>query len=247
MDSNKSITHVSCEQADILLNEYIDGELDSVTAAAVEAHLAECDDCRHSCEQLRAICDAVSDTAEAVPPALHGRIMAAVHAEARASRRRRFVSRFGAGIAALLCFGVIATAAIRHMSDVPDVDTPPDGRMAEESSASYVDQHGLSDKVIVAQQEQEQDRDVYDLPSSEGNDAPENDGDISWCTDDWMLTLLGDGSFVLERGGASVSGQYSIVDDLLTLNADGLVAVYSYSTVDGHAEFAHVSGERLLS
>lgn len=258
MDSNKSITHVSCEQADILLNEYIDGELDSVTAAAVEAHLAECKDCRHSCEQLRAICDAVSGTAEAVPPELHGRIMAAVHAEARASRRRRFVSRFGAGIAALLCLGVIATAAVRHMSDVPY--TPgADSRAADVGGDDDIARHGIDDAVIVAQSEGGSA--VYSLPRS--NDRVEleqpttdqvataDDAEAVWSTDDWVLALLGDGSFILERDGVRLTGQYGIADGLLTLRPDGCgddrIAVYSYSVIDGHAEFAHVSGDTLLS
>lgn len=250
MDSNKSITHVSCEQADILLNEYIDGELDSVTAAAVEAHLAECEDCRHSCEQLRAICDAVSDTAEAVPPELHGRIMAAVHAEARASRRRRFIDRFGAGIAALLCLGVIATAAVRHMSDVPN--TPdPDSRMAD-AGDDDVRRQGMEPAVIVAQSEQGSA--VYSLPHGDDGDNVETsaaDGaDVVWSTDDWVLALLEDGSFILERDSVRLTGQYGISDDLLTLcpdGDDGRSAVYSYSVIDGHAELAHVSGETLLS
>ena len=120
---NKITSDLDCEQAELLINEYLDGELDAETKAAVEAHLNRCDSCRQIYSQLRDICEAVSDCREEVPAGLHKSIMSAVKAESRAARRRRFASRFGVGIAAILCFGLIATVTVRQMGQFNTGDT----------------------------------------------------------------------------------------------------------------------------
>ncbi len=249
---NKSITQINCEQADMLLNEYIDGELDAVTVAALEAHLAECDSCRREYEQLRELCCAVGDAAEVAPPELHGRIMAAVRAEAGAARRRRFISRFGAGIAALLCFGVIATAAVRQMSSVDDLPSS-DGRMANVGEETDAVGYSLPHD-IVAHAADDRTQEQTPVYSSDGENAeaimsqPKAEDIIgAWQTDSWELSLNEDGSFELSCVSGQISGQYCLEDGRLSLRYDDKAAVYDCEISGGRVIFTHVSGEQLLS
>ena len=52
-DSSADIDDVPCQDIVELVTDYIEGALDPVTVAAVEAHLADCDACRVYVEQIR--------------------------------------------------------------------------------------------------------------------------------------------------------------------------------------------------
>ena len=47
------MTHISCIEVVELVSDYLDGELDPVTARRVAAHLELCPPCAHYVEQIR--------------------------------------------------------------------------------------------------------------------------------------------------------------------------------------------------
>lgn len=261
---NKSTPPMSCEQVDSLLNEYLDGELDSVTAAAVEAHLAECDCCRQTYEQLRAICGAVGELAEPVPDGLHKKIMTAVRAEARVSRRRRLTSWFGAGVAAMLCVGLIATAAVRRMSDVGNNN--PDSRASTSYSAD-----AYSEKVDIHNAGNDADQEVNPSPGHDGKAATDvvtasdeahaaftakANGSRTyaagvsgtWTGSDWTLTLKTNNSFTYTAAGSdTVSGDYSFSDGQIEFSFGGQTTVYDVAMDGENIAFTYRSGTPLIS
>lgn len=263
---NKSNTPMSCEQVDSLLNEYLDGELDAVTATAVEAHLAECDSCRQTYEQLRAICGAVGDLAEPVPDGLHKRIISAVRTEARSARRRRLTSRLGAGVAAMLCVGLVATAAVHRMSNVVNNDS--DSRM---STTPVIDM--CNETLYVAEIEAKDGRSRNDGSSSTDDPpadmmpaSPQEGTLVSfsaenveaqactesicgrWTGDNWTLTLEASNSFTYTaKSHDTVSGEYSFSDGKIEFIFNGQSTVYDAAMNDGRITFIYRSGTPLFS
>ncbi len=105
----------TCESAQPRLESYLDGELDALSAAALEQHLAGCEACRARLEALRALRSAVRATAYHRAPDLLRQRLRHVAAEAspsassalvalplRVSRRRtlvRWTTSLAAGLA----------------------------------------------------------------------------------------------------------------------------------------------------
>ncbi len=85
-----------CNDYHLLINLYIDGELDADEARAVEAHLSVCPACRRYCDEICMVNRAIQDVG--IPSNLHSRIMAAVSAEQTAAEK--VVSFLEAGKAA---------------------------------------------------------------------------------------------------------------------------------------------------
>ncbi len=261
---NKSTTPMSCEQVDSLLNEYLDGELDSVTAAAVEAHLAECDCCRQTYEQLRAICGAVGELAEPVPDGLHKKIMTAVRAEARVSRRRRLTSWLGAGVAAMLCVGLIATAAVRRMADADNNDA--NGRASTPYTAdAHIEKVDIHNAATDIGQEvhpspghdSEAAADVVTEPdeahaafTAKADESRTYAAGVSgtWTGSNWTLTLNTNNSFAYTAAGSdTVSGNYSFSDGQIEFSFGGQTTVYDVAADGENIAFTYRSGTPLIS
>ena len=75
------------EDAEVLLNEYVDGELSPALQPALFAHLAECADCRAQFDAFFAFRLAVRQEPLAVPPAVDAAIFARLDGARRAGRR----------------------------------------------------------------------------------------------------------------------------------------------------------------
>ncbi|MEL6615196.1 MAG: zf-HC2 domain-containing protein [Bacteroidota bacterium] len=74
--------------AEMLLNEYIDGELDSAREPELFGHLASCSGCRRQFEAALAFRLAVRQEPLAVPPALDQRVLARLDTTRRQRHRR---------------------------------------------------------------------------------------------------------------------------------------------------------------
>ncbi|MBQ9079697.1 MAG: zf-HC2 domain-containing protein [Clostridia bacterium] len=120
MSTNNS-SPLTCEQVSELINEYIDGELDAATAAAVASHIAECDGCRRLYDEISAVCQAAAQAGECeIPEGLHESIMSALKAQKRRERRRKIMTYMGVGVAAMLCVGVFSSTLMQHMASNSD-------------------------------------------------------------------------------------------------------------------------------
>jgi anti-sigma factor RsiW len=106
----------ACADRELLLNAFVDDELDAANTAAVEAHLASCHDCREATEQLRRVHHLVGGPGvrHSAPDDLRQRVLAAIHAEespvatARPSRRTSWIGpALGGAIAATLAMLLI--------------------------------------------------------------------------------------------------------------------------------------------
>lgn len=129
-----------CNENQIQIHLYIDGELPEDEARALEAHMAQCPACRRYCEEMRMVSRAVGDME---PPAgLHDAIMQAV-SEAQASekvvpfakpagragkhqRKRRWLPT----VAAMLAIAVVGVFGMTH-----GVSTAYKSARAEDSAA----------------------------------------------------------------------------------------------------------------
>lgn len=112
-----------CNAYRLLINLYIDGELDAAEARKVEQHLSECPACRRYCDEICMVNRAVQDVE--LPKDLHASIMSAVsaarmedekivdfpkeetraHAPARKKRPGRWIGTVAAMLA-VACVGV---------------------------------------------------------------------------------------------------------------------------------------------
>jgi len=83
-----------------VLSAYLDGDLESEASGTTAEHLAECEVCRHSLAQVRAIRDAAPGMEQLVPPErVWGAIQERIHGSR--SRRRQLTRLFWVGVPAL--------------------------------------------------------------------------------------------------------------------------------------------------
>lgn len=126
---------MNCDEILILLNAYIDKELDKPTEKVVRAHLAACPACKNRHAHLLEVVEAVRALPETpMPNSLSAEILAAVQKEAEKKPRRAMRSvvflrrpQFYTAIAACFLFLVVGLGYQKEMFDfgVPEaVPTP---------------------------------------------------------------------------------------------------------------------------
>ena len=100
----------SCKYFRSLADQYIEGELSAEQMRELEAHIAECEECRREFDELKALKDAIRSTCAELPEGLHERIMSAVKSEPKKKPARRHVFYRGAAISAacfMLCISFV--------------------------------------------------------------------------------------------------------------------------------------------
>ena len=119
----------SCKYFRSLADQYIEGELTAEQTCELEAHLAECEECRREFDELKALKDAIRSTRVETPEGLHERIMSAVKSEPKKKRARKQVFYRGATISAacfMLCISFVVILSMMPFgksgsgNDVPD-------------------------------------------------------------------------------------------------------------------------------
>jgi anti-sigma factor RsiW len=103
---------MTCDEAEILLNALVDGELDAGHAREVEAHVAECPRCAAALAAYRQMNQAIAaaDLRYTAPPALRQRIEASLPQPRVAPTRRSMLKGFamGSAVSALAATGLVA-------------------------------------------------------------------------------------------------------------------------------------------
>lgn len=98
---------MTCEEALVLLSGHLDGANTPEEEARLEAHLARCPDCRRILDAYTAMDQGILELSEEPPAQLHQRIMEAVAAAPKPSRRRRVrPAVMGLAAAAVLCLAL---------------------------------------------------------------------------------------------------------------------------------------------
>ncbi len=92
-----------CEDYLVLISAHLDGATSEDEEQQLQAHLRLCPDCRARLESYAAMDAALSAEDALPPPDLQQRIMQAVEAAPRSSRRRRIRIALGSGLAAAAC------------------------------------------------------------------------------------------------------------------------------------------------
>ena len=96
---------MNCDEALLLMSEELAGSLEQEQEAALQAHLAQCADCRQTYAQLHMLDDALQD-AELTPPAeLHDEVMKKIRAEKRHGRHPWGPAAVIAAVLALVLIG----------------------------------------------------------------------------------------------------------------------------------------------
>ncbi|MBN2495685.1 MAG: zf-HC2 domain-containing protein [Deltaproteobacteria bacterium] len=134
-----------CRRARKLLSAYLDRELEPRRRERLETHLTQCQACAAALEQLSAQSEALADAlpAPAVPPALRGRVLAALDARAPWHRRQRARLVQAACVAACAILG-FACGALLSWSRAAPAD-PPAAERALIAEAFDADAFGLSE------------------------------------------------------------------------------------------------------
>jgi anti-sigma factor RsiW len=127
---------VTCEEARLLVNAYIDGELDVVKSLEVEAHRSGCTACAREEASLRALHTALGNGAlyYEAPAPLERRVRAALREARRTETGRRFALRHyswvGAAAAAMLFVAIFVKGVL-----------PPELSVSELTAREVVDDH----------------------------------------------------------------------------------------------------------
>ncbi len=103
---------MTCEEAEVLLQALIDGELDAGHAREVEDHIASCPHCAELAKDYRAMSRMIADkgASYAAPPELRRRIEAALPQPKAAPNRRAVLRGFalGSAVSAMAATGLVA-------------------------------------------------------------------------------------------------------------------------------------------
>ena len=99
-----------CKEYQMLISAMLDGELPQADAQRLQAHIAECDDCRAMYQAFQALSAAVTaDTT--VPESLHENIMSTVRAADHAQRAQKKLTRLRSYLALAACL-VLAVGTV---------------------------------------------------------------------------------------------------------------------------------------
>ena len=108
---------MKCDEAEILLQALIDGELDAGHARDVENHVADCPHCAALLRDYRAMSKAIAEAGASyiAPPELRRRIEAALPQPRQLQSRRAVLRGFamGSAVSALAATGLVAIV-LRH-------------------------------------------------------------------------------------------------------------------------------------
>ncbi len=99
----------TCKYFRSLADQYIEGELTAEQMRELEAHLAECEECRREFDELRALKSAVRSSAQELPEGLHSRIMDAIKAEPKPKKKALILRRSALSAA---CFFICLSLTI---------------------------------------------------------------------------------------------------------------------------------------
>ncbi|MCA1458722.1 anti-sigma factor [Bradyrhizobium sp. BRP22] len=103
---------MTCEEAEVLLQALIDGELDAGHAREVESHIAGCPRCAALAKDYRAMSEMIADRGAryTAPPELRRRIEASLPQPKAAPNRRAVLRGFalGSAVSAMAATGLIA-------------------------------------------------------------------------------------------------------------------------------------------
>ena len=106
---------MKCEDAEMLMMKYMDGEINEIEAESLNGHLLVCPKCRQACEVYDSMLSGMSEmeTAEA-PEGFENAVMMKIRAiekpEPVYSSRDKFKIRFGGSFAAVLFIGLMLMA-----------------------------------------------------------------------------------------------------------------------------------------
>jgi anti-sigma factor RsiW len=116
---------VNGPHADLALAPYLRGELDATERNQVEAHLADCEECRAAATEFQAILERLAATAPHAPEPHWGRYRAELRArlDARARRvRPRWLRPLPVAMAAAAAAAIVLTLTVGERASGPNGD-----------------------------------------------------------------------------------------------------------------------------
>jgi anti-sigma factor RsiW len=127
---------VTCQEIQLLLHGYLDGELDLVRSLEIEEHLASCAACRQLQKSQQVLGSALrsGELSYQAPPALRARIEAAVRSTGRHRVRRRASPWVWSGVAA----AVALAAGLALGPFVSRSGSSDSGQVAQQVLASHL-------------------------------------------------------------------------------------------------------------
>lgn len=161
---------VGCEVFCDLMFDYIDGTLSDVDAAALEAHIAECESCRRELSERREMLALVKSSSAAVPSALYGRVMAEVEKTPQDKKvltpKLRMKPWMGslAAVAAAVMILVVGRGFLSQSTEMLDADLSAARANADNFDAAP-DKYAVEADSDILQYALEYDLEYSDLPT----------------------------------------------------------------------------------
>lgn len=230
-----------CERVVDLINQYIDGELNSGDTAFVRAHIENCESCKKLYEELLELGKIFDEAAEEAPTELCEAVMTKIHAEKAIYMKRKKLTRTigGVAIAAAISLTVLASPAIllvanggakaecNDMAEAPSMgrddyysaeEMMPECENANTKLEDLLDHTNDGYKVVMDDIEDgktEPDDDISNAKPSQGNkyDAYLLSGDIASIILTEKTAILGGKEYEYKTS----NGQYIMNDDTETL------------------------------
>lgn len=139
-----------CTKYEELCSAYVDHALSRAEKQELEAHLAECPDCRAYVEELRAMRALWRSMETPAPEGLHEQIMERIEQEARAAiapvpAKKRRVPVFTMMAAAAACLLLAVTGSLSGVLSQADPDQAADAVVAQNSRSAQTPQAAAAD------------------------------------------------------------------------------------------------------
>lgn len=208
---------MTCEEALVLLSGHLDGANTPEEEARLEDHLARCPDCRRILDAYSAIDQGILELSEEPPAQLHDRIMAAVAAEAKPSRRRCVrPAVMGLAAAAVLCLAL----GLGYLPRQTEESTEPVARVNNTLADALPVQEDPSAQEAAPAQEESPDVATRELPSSAAAPA-------TFSVEPEAATE----SLLVELGDNAASPAVETIPQLegQTVEVDGACGVYHFT------------------
>ena len=234
-------TTPSCKKFRLWADEYIEGELTAAEMRELEAHIAECEDCRKELEELRALKEAIKSAEKEMPDGLHSRIMASIEAEPKKTTRRKVAFFRSAAISAacvMLCLSAtLAITMIPMWRSGSGAGTPNDPQysldntVAEECITEMKSESALSkptDENIEAEQTYASVEDpAPEVAPSDTIPIPENTFEESMSVAETVQpdTVAVAETIIFETEAVMQAPSEEAVDTILSVDADTKVSI----------------------
>lgn len=175
----------SCKKYEAMIEDYIDGLLCEKEQKELEAHVAECDECRASLRFTLALIGMTHASAEELPRGLHDKIIAKTQSDKNRKQLLRRAVLFAA-CAVIFVSSVAAWAMLpgrQNSGELPPDNIGVENSLSEQTVSSLNDANSLGNAEVQAPEDVATDAQPETM---EAEEVPEIDSDVKYDEENVM-------------------------------------------------------------